>query len=754
MFVHRLLACLVVSTLSASAGAQTPPSEPSPGVATEPSISDEAPAWGTPNEPDLPATGAPARRLAVDTLTAVGKKKPGPKPARAARTASKTDTQLQDLPAAVVIVPEEVLHQQDAQTLDQAARNASGVTPVMGGSYGFADRYLMRGLSQRFLRDGLPDGPSFNGYFRSMTDVERIEVLKGPASALYGRTEPGGLINIVTKRPLFVRDWLVETGAGSFGSSKLIVSGGEPLSPDVGARVDASYQHTDGYRRLARTVWEVMPSLEFRLGDAHTLLVDYDLRSNEIVPDNYGIPFAPIDPLAPVQNRRPLRVDPENRYYSPFNEVSQILHRLTLRHEWRASDALELRTAAAFDARGLQILRNAGGAVASTADGLSQTARTAREQQDRARYFVFQNELVARGSTGPLEHTLLVGLEAEQARIKTRRDDIAVPNIADVFAPVIQEAGLSDFERVPSYDRRLRSSSIGVYAQEQVGLWSLIQLRASGRFDRVNFIDAGVAHYPLNASPLANRRITSTKGLTTGQIGALVRPIPELSLYSGVATGKFMNIQTESPNLTTKPESSFQVEAGVKTALLDERLQANVAGFWTRRSDFYVTPFGGTDPEPVGEQTTTGVELGLLVLAASGLTINMNYAYYRARISSDQQQALGMQSVNIDGKKPQGVPDQVGNLWVAYELDQSALKGLGLGAGLRYQGEAFADALNLNRVPPYALVDASIFFRERQFEVQLNLRNLAGAEYFSHPTFSGAAPGEPRVAYATLRYRY
>ena len=112
MFVPRLFACLVVFSLSASAGAQTPPSAP------------------------------PAQQLAVEPLTAVGQKKPGPRPVRVARTAAKTDTQLQDVPAAVVIVPEQVLHQQDAQTLDQAARNASGVTPVMGGSYGFADRYL------------------------------------------------------------------------------------------------------------------------------------------------------------------------------------------------------------------------------------------------------------------------------------------------------------------------------------------------------------------------------------------------------------------------------------------------------------------------------------------------------------------------------------------------------------------------------------------------------------------------------------
>jgi iron complex outermembrane receptor protein len=142
------------------------------------------------------------------------------------------------------------------------------------------------------------------------------------------------------------------------------------------------------------------------------------------------------------------------------------------------------------------------------------------------------------------------------------------------------------------------------------------------------------------------------------------------------------------------------------------------------------------------------------VVAASGLTITLNYAYYRARISSDQQQALGTQTVNIDGRKPQGVPDQMGNLWLAYELEQSALKGLGVAAGLRYQGESYADALNLNRVPAYVLLDAGVFYRQPQYEVQLNLRNLTDAEYFSHPTFSGAAPGEPLTANVTLRYRY
>ena len=115
---------------------------------------------------------------------------------RKAMTATKTDTPLKDIPASVVIIPKEVLRDQSAVTMNQAVYNISGVAPVMGGNYGFSDNYVMRGLRMRFLRDGLPDGPSFNGYLRTMTDVERVEALKGPGSALYGRSEPGGVINV------------------------------------------------------------------------------------------------------------------------------------------------------------------------------------------------------------------------------------------------------------------------------------------------------------------------------------------------------------------------------------------------------------------------------------------------------------------------------------------------------------------------------------------------------------------------------
>ncbi|HEV7929344.1 MAG TPA: Plug domain-containing protein, partial [Nitrosospira sp.] len=113
-----------------------------------------------------------------------------------ARTGSKTDTPLRDIPATVDVIPASVLKEQGAITMNDAMRNVPSVQPLMGGGYGFGNSFTSRGLSLSFLRDDIPDGSAQNSYFRTMYDVDRIEVLKGPGSALFGVAGPGGSINI------------------------------------------------------------------------------------------------------------------------------------------------------------------------------------------------------------------------------------------------------------------------------------------------------------------------------------------------------------------------------------------------------------------------------------------------------------------------------------------------------------------------------------------------------------------------------
>lgn len=152
-------------------------------------------------------------------------------------TGTKTDTPLRDVPAAVTVIPDTVLREQGAIDMNYALQNSAGVQPLMAGGYGIANNYTIRGLAMRFLRDGLPDGPTQNGYYRTMFDVERIEVLKGPGSALYGSGQPGGTVNVVTKPPLSRFGAEVGAFGGSYGTWGTYFDVGGPVSPTIGTRI-------------------------------------------------------------------------------------------------------------------------------------------------------------------------------------------------------------------------------------------------------------------------------------------------------------------------------------------------------------------------------------------------------------------------------------------------------------------------------------------------------------------------------------
>jgi iron complex outermembrane receptor protein len=651
---------------------------------------------------------------------------------------TKTQTPLRDIPAAVVVVPKEALQEQATLNMNEAMRNVSSMAPIMGGGYGFADNYVMRGLRMRFLRDGLPDGPTFNGYYRTMTGIERIEVLKGPGSALYGRSEPGGVVNVTSKAPSTEPVVELEALGGSFGTYRTSLDvGGAPAGP-LATRLNAAYYHTDGFRDLSKSVIEVLPSIGWSLGDRHKFTLDYNYRHADIVADNYGILFD--------VNGRLLPVDRDTKYYSPMNNTEQTIHRAVLRHEATLTDAFSWRNAFAADHRDLYLLRNAGGTVNAANQS---TGRQLREQEDDLDNLFAQTEGVARMATGSVEHTILGGVEAESLRIDTWRDDFALPNITDALNPVIPESTVNGLTRAPSFKRDLQSDTVAVYAQEQAAITEQLKIRGGLRYDRIFFSDEGRARFPIGSSPVTDRRIASTDDLLSWETGAVFQPVKPVSFYAGVSEGRFINIQTESPNVSTVPEESFQVETGVKTTAFQDRLQANLAFFTTRRKNYYVTLAAGGESQPVGAQKTNGMEIDVLGAPLPGLAILANYSLLNPEITS--RELAG--TVNIEGKRPQAVPVYSGSLWVSYEIQEGRLKGLGLGGGPSFKGNTYADAANLLKVPSYIVGDAGLFYRRPKWELQVNVKNVTNEEYFSHPTFSGAMPGDPLSVYTSLRWK-
>lgn len=661
---------------------------------------------------------------------------------------SKTDTPIRDLPASVVVVPKEVLRDQGVTDMNQAMTNVSSVQPVMGGGYGFANNFVIRGQAMRFLRDGYFDGTAQNGYWRTFADVDRIEVLKGPGSALYGAGQPGGTINAVTKLPR--RNWGTElsTTVGSFGTLNGSADITGALSSTLAGRIIVNTEKTDGWRDLSRNIKEILPTLTWWVNESSTLSVDYDHRELKVTPDNYGLPFDVHSNIVSVPS--------QTKYYSPFNYSDQTIDRVTVSHEWLPSTDLAVRTALIQDRRSLDMVRNAGGNPGNSADDM--TGRNVRRQTDDARYLNFQNEIVWKVGESSNRHTILGGVEFSDTAVDTIRTGYNLASITDIYHPEVPETTQTGSPVVAQgFDRTISSRGWGVYAQDQIALGEQFKVRAGLRTERLAIEDDG-------QQAGTTRTVKDTVSFTTGSLGAVWQPSPTTSVYTGWSNGKFVNLSTEPTRVsssadrsTVQPESSSQIELGTKLSWLEGKLDLTTALFQTRRADYYITLPGATAPTPDGSDETTGLEVDLSAHPLPGLMTTANLVLQDAKTTSNTRASnaqLGVTNESINGKRPTGVANLAGRLWTVYRLQSAALRGLGYGAGVTYKGASYADSLNLYRTPSYVVIDGQLFYETKSWDLNLSLRNLTDRRYFTNATFSGALPGEERSAFLTARVRF
>lgn len=678
----------------------------------------------------LLATAAPAQERTPIPLPEVKVDAPYSRPAvpDRATTGTKTDTPLMDIPASIQVVPKEVFAEQGAYSLDAVTRNVSGVSLAAQSAYGFFNNFLVRGLAQQFLRDGLIDGPQINGYARSLTDVERVEVLKGPGSALYGSGQPGGTINLISKPALETPFAALYGTGGSFGTYRFGVDLGGPLGTrELPTRFNGSYYHTDGFRGLSSTALEILPLVTWKPNRENTLTLKFDYRDLEVTPDTYGIPF---------RGRTILAVPRDTRYYTPFGATDQQVYRAAVSYELRLTDDLLLRNNVAMLRRNLFLLRNAGGTVAP--GSLTMTGRVLREQTDATTDWAYQLEPVWKVTTGPVRHTLLGGFEYRLQLLDAKRQTASLPNITNVFNPVVPERSRGGLVFTPNFDRRTEANQYGLYVQDQVELTEQWKARAGLRRDLFD------AH---DFNRLARPRVTRDDDQLSWQAGLVYQPLKATSFYTGASRSFLFNVSSES-GVARAPEEGDQIEIGNKTLLLGDRLSVNTALFHTVRKDFLVTI--GADQVPIGEQKTQGFEVDLASEPLSGWKLYANYAYLDAELTklSPTDPSRGK------GHRPVGVPLNSAGLWSTYEIQTGALRGLGFGGGFTYKGSVFLDTLNTQAIPEYAVADLVAFYRRAPFEFQVNVNNVADSTSFITGRNSGAAPGDPLSAYATVQVRY
>jgi iron complex outermembrane receptor protein len=660
---------------------------------------------------------------------------------------SKTGTALKDLPASVQIVPRGLLNEQGALTLRQSVSNASGVNVGGPDSKGYYDHFEIRGLQAQVYNDGLSDGDQVNGVSHSLNGVERIEILEGPGSALFGSGPPGGTINLVHYAPSDTFHWGGSAGGGSYGtlSSSAYVTGPTGIA-GLNYRVDAIANRADGFRDLSHSDEEIRPTVQWQL-DHHKIVFSLDARNIRETPDSYGLAYLHGSPITGV----PI----DSKYSSPFAFAHSNYVRPTLSDEWKINEFLTINNRLSFLHRTLDFLSN-GDSPSTVVVGDQLTRRQLRQQQDSDNTLDYQLEPVWRFGTGSVGHTLLTGFEYQHQTINTVRSSADLPNIPDVFAPVPPETSLAGLtfqcDAKHSCDNdHLLANFYSLYATDQVDVTDRLKLRAGVRKD---WWDTSLTPNISVPGRVDNEGQSITAGNTytrhdspvSWNLGVLYRVLPWMSPYVGVSKSYLTNFNSENTQTGIgAPESALQYEAGVKFSFLDGQYVLNTALFDISR-DNVATPTAINDIETVlfDSQRTKGAEASLDATITPQWHVIANFTAQDAKITGSPQAQSSV------GNNPQGVPAYMANLWSTYTFSIANVPGFHVGAGVNYLSRMYNDITDLNSVPSSVIFNATCGYQARGWGIDLNIHNLTDRRYFIAPNAAGAYAGDSLSAFVTV----
>jgi catecholate siderophore receptor len=647
-------------------------------------------------------------------------------------TATKTNAPLRDIPQTVNVIPAEVLADQHATSLQDVMKNVPGIGQSHGD--GQRDQVSIRGfsaISDQFV-DGFRDDAL---YFRDLSNVERVEVIKGPAAVLYGRGSSGGLINRVTKKPGIDLNE-IELSYGSWDDKRTEMD--VARRGDVASwRVTGALEDADSYRDqqfLKRTAFA--PSVSFDLGSSDSLLLQADYLRDKRLTD-FGIP---------AYRGRPVDVPPETYFGAANAEAADYseaeVYSAAVNYVHRFSNTLSLRNGLRYYDYDLD--RN-NTLPSGPVNEVAQTVQLNRSHLDRKEHGWFnQTELTQQLSIAGQTHEMLYGVEVgQQNKDQFGRSQSNVA-IVSLFDPVLPTLALA-VAAAPNNDNTGIAKTQAAYMQDLATITEHWKALVGIRFDR--FEQQTEQH--LAGQPNLSR----VDKAWSPRAGLVWQPTDSQSYYASWSrsfqpSGESFAITTSNADL--EPEKTVNQEVGAKLDFLDGRLSATGSLFRLERNNIKSSDPITNRLIPIGTQRTDGLELTLSGDLGSGWKVLAGYAYLDTRVTESIAIDAGQA---VKGKHATITPQNSANLWIT----KSFTANIGFGAGANYVDDRFANPGNTVVLPSYTTADAMAWYRVGQFDFQLNIRNLFDREYIiaghgSNPNLN--LPGAPRSATLSLRVTF
>jgi iron complex outermembrane recepter protein len=633
--------------------------------------------------------------------------------AKSSTTGSKTGTPLNEIPQAVSVVGKQEMDDRGVvNKVDEALRYTPGVVAAPYGTDPDTDWFYIRGFEATqtgVFMDGLHlFSYGFGGFQIDPFMLERVEVLKGPASVLYGGSNPGGIVNMVRKRPTDEPYYYTETGINSNGNA----FGGFDISDKVGSSDTMTYRLTgkiaggDNYSDYSHDLRGfIMPQLTISPDDATKFTIwGYAGALDQVHVGNGFLPYVGTVVDAPF-GRIPRDFFPGEPDLDKGRYDQQMIG-YDLEHEfdggWKVSSNFRYGHLDKYEFGPYPYLY-------ATPTALN---RIGFEGDTTADSLAWDNRIENEFELGGATHKVMAGIDYRYYRIDNVQNFVFGSGPIDVIDPIY---GLPQVPNGPLYDEVLTMNQVGFYAQDQVRFGENWLLTLNGRYDYVH------SNFDNQLTPASSYK--SSDNAWSGRAGLAYEFDNGLTPYVSAAT--FFNpLVGTGASGPLVPEEGEQFEAGIKfdPTFFDGTLTVSV--FHINKQNYVVSlPTPPFTRSQLGEVESKGIELEAKV------NLNENWRLLGSFTYTDVEVTENPLNPALVGKTPYIVPDVTASLWLDYTVTTGALEGLSLGAGLRYKGESWADEANTLKVPDATVVDAAIRYKKNDWTASLNVANLFDKEY-------------------------
>ncbi|CDZ95175.1 TonB-dependent siderophore receptor [Pseudomonas saudiphocaensis] len=688
--------------------------------------------------------------------------------------ATKTSMPLVRTSQSVSVVTRQQIDDQGSQTVSEAIRYAPGVVTNPYGATRRYDYVAMRGFNDGSVDNIIVDGlksMSDAGTFSSLQVdpyfIERIDVLKGPSSVLYGRSNPGGLVALTTKRPQFEARRSVELAAGSNDYKSIGFDFTGPLTHNIAYRLVGLARDGDTqFDHVEETRYTLMPSLAINFSENTSLNLYAYLQSDPQSGYHGGLPAS--GTLYPHTNGQRISenffegepgLDTAKREQQMFGYEFQ--HRLndiwSVRQNFRYLDSEH--TQEQVYAWGYDNFAPSPGYVPRP----NELYRQYTGAEEALHSWIIDNMVQAEFMTGSAMHTLVMGIDYQ--RIKNVVDwTYGYPSNIDPFNPVYGNDEITYVSPFDRYSYLRRKEQTGAYIQDliEVGRWNLslglrkdwFEVSETNRLDEHDPVTVAVTRPAGTENKLNDSKLT-------GRAGVLYQFDNGIAPFVSYSESFNPSTYSDAAGSLIEPSEGTQWELGVKyqptgtddlyTASLFHITQENVA---TKQAseDFY---------RNAGEVESHGLELEARFQLTDSLRLLGSYTFTEVEYTKPYfNRAADGLTRNVEGNMPAQTPEHMASLWADYRFNHGMLTGLSAGLGVRYMGESWADAENTAHVPSYTLYDASLSYDLTQVglegtRVRLNVNNLTDENYVaSCGSLNFCYYGAERNVTATISYDF